>query len=311
MAAVVAGTFVDWGAAAGGGAGIGVGAAAAILALASRRFASAACFPVRVAVVVATGPIRGAGSVAAASAAGVDAAPSAGGWGADAAGPAEADVGGAEGVAEAPGEGVAVGAAVVPFCLAIAPVTESRPCSRVDRREYIRSRSLLSVSIADASRLVSFWLSRATDWICCACRDRSAAASSSCRNRNDDWLASSATMMAPTEAAPQVPSRSIARRSRCSSSARKPDSTPPVFSVAKSARWSFFFAIGVFRPPRGLPPNHAANINRKCASSLNPGRFRSGFRFPLRRKTLYAGGGDATALIDVKGFAKRCLLDPA
>src|SRR6185437_920910 len=213
MDAVVAGAFDGAGAAA-GGAGIGVGAAAAILALASRRFASAACLPVR--VVVATGPIRGAGSVAAGSAAGADAAPSAAGCGADAAGPAEADVAGAEGVVEAAGEGVAGGAELALFCLAIAPVTESRPCSRVVRREYIRSRSLLSVSIADASRLVSFWLSRATDWICCACRDRSAAATSSCRKRNDDWLAKSATMMAPTEAAPQVPSRSIARQSRCS-----------------------------------------------------------------------------------------------
>ncbi len=165
----------------------------------------------------------------------------------------------------------------------------SRPCSSVDRRVYTRSRSLLSVSIADASRRVSFWLSRATDWICWACRDRSAAAISSCRNRSEDWLASSATMMAPTEAAPQVPSRSIARRSRCSSSARKPLSTPPVFSVAKSAKWSFFFAIRVFGPPRGLPPNHAANINRKCAPGLNPGTYRGGlagvaFGFPCAAK---------------------------
>ena len=50
--------------------------------------------------------------------------------------------------------------ATAEFCRAIAPVTESSPCSRTVTREYSRSRSLLSVSIADASRRVSFWLSR-------------------------------------------------------------------------------------------------------------------------------------------------------
>jgi hypothetical protein len=50
--------------------------------------------------------------------------------------------------------------AVAEFCRAIAPVTESSPCSSTVTREYSRSRSLLSVSIADASRRVSFWLSR-------------------------------------------------------------------------------------------------------------------------------------------------------
>src|SRR6185437_5285395 len=174
IAAVVAGGLDEAGAA-GGNAGSGVGAAAAIFALAcSRRLASAACFPVTTADVVATGPIiKGAVSVAAASGAGAGVAPSTTG-GADAAGAAEA--------------GAGVAGAADAFCLAIAPVTESSPCSRVDKREYIRSRSPFSVSIADASRLVSFWLSRAADWICCAWRDKSAAASSSWRNRSDDWF---------------------------------------------------------------------------------------------------------------------------
>src|SRR6185437_7850845 len=127
IAAVVAGGLDEAGAA-GGNAGSGVGAAAAIFALAcSRRLASAACFPVRTAVVVATGPIKGAGSVAAASGAGAGVALSTTGGGADAAGAAEA--------------GAGVAGAADAFCLAIAPVTESSPCSRVDSREYIRSRS--------------------------------------------------------------------------------------------------------------------------------------------------------------------------
>ena len=45
----------------------------------------------------------------------------------------------------------------------MAPVTESSPCSRPVTREYSLSRSLLSVSMAAASRRASFWLSLATD----------------------------------------------------------------------------------------------------------------------------------------------------
>ena len=44
-------------------------------------------------------------------------------------------------------------------CRAIAPVTESSPCSRTVTRAYSRSRSLFKVSTADASRRASFWLS--------------------------------------------------------------------------------------------------------------------------------------------------------
>jgi hypothetical protein len=71
---------------------------------------------------------------------------------------------------------VACGEAAAAFCRAIEPVTESRPCSRTVTREYSRSRSLLRVSMADASRRVSFWLSLAIDWICCDCRARSTLA---------------------------------------------------------------------------------------------------------------------------------------
>jgi hypothetical protein len=59
---------------------------------------------------------------------------------------------------------VATGIAAVTaaFCFAIAPVTESSPCSSALIREYSLSRSPLSVSMADANRRVSFWLSLAT-----------------------------------------------------------------------------------------------------------------------------------------------------
>ena len=75
------------------------------------------------------------------------------------------------------------------FCRTIAPVTEPRPCSRNVTREYSRSRSLFSVSTADARRRVSFSLSLAAVWICCDWRCRSAAASCSRRNPMEDWLA--------------------------------------------------------------------------------------------------------------------------
>ena len=50
--------------------------------------------------------------------------------------------------------------------------------------------------MAEASRRASFWLSLATDWICCACRARSAAASWSRCQPSEDWLAITATMTA-------------------------------------------------------------------------------------------------------------------
>ena len=117
---------------------------------------------------------------------------------------------------------------------AIEPVTESSPCSSTETREYSRSRSPLRVSMAEASRRVSLWLSLATDWICCDCRARSAAATWSRRHPIEDWLASTATTTAPTEATPHEPSRHSERRSKSSSSAKNPLSTPPVFSVSRA-----------------------------------------------------------------------------
>src|SRR6266852_1225035 len=107
----------------------------------------------------------------------------------------------------------ACGRAGAEFCRAIAPVTVSSPCSRTVTRAYNRSRSLLSVSIAEASRRASLWLSLATDWICCDWSARSADVICSRRNPIDDWLASTATMMAPIVATPHDPSRHSARRS--------------------------------------------------------------------------------------------------
>ena len=63
-----------------------------------------------------------------------------------------AGVGGGAGAATG-GDGAA---ATADFCRVIAPVTESSPCSSTVTREYSLSRSLLSVSIADASRRVAF-----------------------------------------------------------------------------------------------------------------------------------------------------------
>jgi hypothetical protein len=98
--------------------------------------------------------------------------------------------GGAAGpVAEGPIEedwGAACGEAVAAFCRAIEPVTESRPCSRTVMREYSRSRSPLRVSMADASRRISFWLSLVIDWICCDWRARSTLAVRSRRHPIED-----------------------------------------------------------------------------------------------------------------------------
>jgi hypothetical protein len=84
------------------------------------------------------------------------------------------------------GWGAGCGEPAAAFCLAIEPVTESRPCSSTVMREYSRSRSPFRVSMAEASRRVSFWLCLATNWNCCACRARSALANCSCRNPIED-----------------------------------------------------------------------------------------------------------------------------
>ncbi len=85
-------------------------------------------------------------------------------------------------------------------CRAMAPVTESNPCSRLVTRAYSRSRSPLSVSTAEASRRASFWLSLAANWKFCACRVRSAAASWSRFSPSDVWLAITARITAPIAA---------------------------------------------------------------------------------------------------------------
>ncbi len=121
------------------------------------------------------------------------------GCGAEAIGAEEVEAEGAE-VEEVEAEGVEAeevelaevelaaggGEAAAAFWRTIDPVTESRPCSRTVIREYNRSRSRFNVSMADANRLVSFWLSFATHWICCDCRTRSAEAACSRRNPTPD-----------------------------------------------------------------------------------------------------------------------------
>jgi len=81
---------------------------------------------------------------------------------------------------------VACGEPAAAFCRAIEPVTESRPCSSTVIREYSRSRSPFRVSMAEASRRVSFWLCLAISCTCCVCRARSALANCSCRNPIED-----------------------------------------------------------------------------------------------------------------------------
>jgi hypothetical protein len=143
IAEVAAGEFEGAGVAAAAGAAAGLGGAPAAAAGAS-FLASARGFPVddfsvggMAAAIVVTGAMTGAGSGVVFCATGSGAAVCATGGEAGAAG----------------GTG---GAAAVALCLAIAPVADSSPCSRVVKREYMRSRSPLSVSIADASRRVSF-----------------------------------------------------------------------------------------------------------------------------------------------------------
>ena len=87
------------------------------------------------------------------------------------------------------GTGAGCDAGAARLCLAIAPVTESRPCSNTVTREYNRSRSPLSVSIADASRRFSFWISLASEVICWACWATSRAATCSRRQPIQNWLA--------------------------------------------------------------------------------------------------------------------------
>jgi len=120
-------------------------------------------------------------------------------------------------VAGASAGAAACGGVTAGSCRTIAPVTESSPCSRTATREYSRSRSLFNVSIAEARRRPRFgspW--RPTE---SAAAPESAEAICSRRIPIDDWLASSAMMTAPTDAAAHDPSRQSVRRSNSSSSA--------------------------------------------------------------------------------------------
>ena len=164
----------------------------------------------------------------------------------------------------------ACGEAEARLCRPSVPVTESNPCSKTVTREYSRSRSPLSVSMAEASRRASFWLSLATDWICCDCRARSVAATWSRRTPIEDWLASSATTTALIAETPHEPSRHSEKGSNSSSSAKNPASKPPVLSVSKPARWLGFFAMRRFRPPIG-PSESPRTLTGKFAVSLDPG----------------------------------------
>ena len=163
---------------------------------------------------------------------------------------------------------VAVWAAV---CRATAPVTESRPCSSTVTREYSRSRSPFRVSMAEASRRASPWLSLATAWICWACRVRSAAATWSApppdrklvgehrqghRSNRRSPPRSEPPQRAAVEGIPFPPKILTARRRcfRCRNHCS--DGCYP---------WPYETAA-----PLRPHPNHAANINRKCARILNP-----------------------------------------
>ena len=195
-----------------------------------------------------------------------------------------APIGGSAGVARA------AGAAGWQWpCRAIAPVTESSPCSSAVTREYSRSRSPLSVSIAEASRRASFWLSRATGWICCACRaDRRRRPARAATRATTGWpsrprsrrrprrrpTSRSATARGGRTRLPRPTSRSARRR--CLPSSKLPAEMVGIFGQASLAL------------PRGLP-NHAANINRKCAAILNPGVYGEANRFDLQGKTIKDG----------------------
>ena len=140
------------------------------------------------------------------------------------------------------------------FCRAIAPVTESSPCSSTVTREYSRSRSPLSVSTADASRRVSFWLSLATDWICCDWRARSAAAICSRRNAIEDWLANTASddgadrADAPRSQPPQRAAIEIILFGQ-----KAGQHAAGIFGLEGAGQWSEFFAIRPFRPSSSPP----------------------------------------------------------
>ncbi len=185
------------------------------------------------------------------------------------------------------------GGATAALCRTIEPVTESNPCSRTLMRENSRSRSPLSVSMAEASRRTSFSLCLATDWICCDCRARS--------DRRK-------------LVAPQF-HRRLAGEDRdgdCGDRGdtphRKPQQRGPVEMfflgqktggradrARRSTAASRLVALLCHRTssaPRG-PPNHTVNLNRKSTlilNSVHPAGEPNGF--PSRAKRFINGDDD-------------------
>ena len=137
------------------------------------------------------------------------------------------------------GSAVAAGEACAEPCRAIAPVTESRPCSSAGDAGIQPVAVAVEVSIGggEPPRLVLGFPGDRLDLL--RLPVRSAAAIWSRCKPSDDWLAITAKITAPTAPTPHDPIRHSARRSNSSSSASKPLSTPPESSVSKpSARWS-------------------------------------------------------------------------
>ncbi len=182
-----------------------------------------------------------------------------------------------EGAIEA-GWGAACGEAAAAFCRAIEPVTESRPCSRTVTREYSRSRSPLRVSMAEASRRVSFWLSLATDWICCDLPRQIAAGNLFAppsdrrlvgQHRDDDGTdRAHAPGSEPPERAP-VELIFLGQKA-----GQQPAG---IFGLEAACQMVGILRHTTFRPSRG-PPNHATNINRKYAGYLESERLRGSNR---------------------------------
>ena len=145
------------------------------------------------------------------------------------------------------------------FCRAIEPVTESRPCSSTVTREYSRSRSLLSVSMAEASRRASFWLSLATDGVAApAAPDRRRRPGPDANRKRrlvgehgHDHRGDRAD--APR---PEPPQRRAGRirppRPKNRSASRR-----CFRSRSHHARWSGFLAMRRFGPPGACKPNES------------------------------------------------------
>ena len=168
----------------------------------------------------------------------------------------------------------------------------------------------MSVSTADASRRVSFWLSPAASWSCCACFMRAADAVWSRRRPIEDWLATRARTTAPTETAAQVPSRQRVLRSNSSSSASKPDSAPPVCSSKPPRSLSGSFAMRCSSAPlkaatinQRPPPNQPVNINRKSTAIFRSSHESRRIRFPSDVERLYEGGSCGAFVIRISAAA--------